>query len=824
MQKINLNSNWTFGPGMLQPWTRLKTEERTVQLPHDYMIESDVREDAPSRGASGFYNAETAHYQRMVEIPEAWRENRIFLYFDGAMMNTTVEVNGAKAGLHHYGYSPFWVDLSDLCTFGTVNRIAVTVNPSMQPNSRWYSGAGLFRGVTLLVGPAVHLQPDGIFAYTKKIEEDTAYLSLQAEIENHTLKTHLAEVSFTLEGITRTIRVQLDPGAVTAAQATMTVDHPKLWSAEEPNCSTLKVSVRDLGVYTTHFVPTGDGTVDEAETIFGIRTVDADPRHGLRINGQTVKLRGGCLHHDNGLLGAVSLADAETRKVKKLKELGFNAIRTTHNPPSAALLEACDRLGMYVFDEAFDAWGMAKQPGDYNQFFAEDWQADLDAFLRRDRCHPAVIIWSTGNEITERAGLGNGYSLARRLAERVHRMDASRPVSNGICSFWNGLDDRMMDDMIRKASASMGQNADVLGERDLLWEKVTEPFTAGLDIVGYNYLEGKYEQDHDLFPERIMLGSENFPKEVGLHWPMIEKTPYVIGEFTWTAWDYLGEAGIGRSVFLEKDDPLLKEGPGALLSHSVSFPWRTANDADFDILGDVRPQGIYRSIVFGSDRTGLFSYDPAVFDRVELISLWGFIDVEHRWTWRGQEGKPVRVVVFSGAECVSLFLNGKEIGSLKAGEREMPDLPKSFCFETAYEPGRLEAVSYVGEKEISRDVLVTAGKQAKLRLTPETETLRADGESLCYVSAEVLDADDNPVPDAEIRLQARAEGAVTLAGFGSGASITSENYTSGSFTSWHGKAMAVLRAGNREGSGKLIVSCEELGEASVEVHVRKADA
>ncbi len=232
MQKINLNSNWTFGPGMLQPWTRLKTEERTVQLPHDYMIESDVREDAPSRGASGFYNAETAHYQRMVEIPEAWREYRIFLYFDGAMMNTTVEVNGAKAGLHHYGYSPFWVDLSDLCTFGTENRIAVTVNPSMQPNSRWYSGAGLFRGVTLLVGPAIHLQPDGIFVYTKKIEEDTAYLSLQAEIENHTLKTHLAEVFFTLEGITRTVRVQLDPGAVTAAQATMTVDHPKLWSAE----------------------------------------------------------------------------------------------------------------------------------------------------------------------------------------------------------------------------------------------------------------------------------------------------------------------------------------------------------------------------------------------------------------------------------------------------------------------------------------------------------------------------------------------------------------------------------------------------------------
>ncbi len=819
MQKTNLNRDWTFGQGMLQPWTRLKAAEKIVHLPHDYMIESDVREDAPSQGASGFYNAGVAHYQRTLAVPRDWEGNRVYLYFDGAMMNTTVEINGAKAGLHHYGYSPFWVDISDLCTYGKENRISVTVNPSMQPNSRWYSGAGLFRGVTLLTGPAIHIQPDGIFAYTKKIEEDVAYLSLQAEIENHTLKTHLAEVSFTLDGIIRTVRAQLDPGQVTTVKTAMTVNHPKCWSAEEPKCSSLKVAVKDLGIYTTHFVPDDDGTTDEAETIFGIRTVDADPRHGLRINGRTVKLKGGCLHHDNGLLGAVSLPDAETRKVKKLKELGFNAIRTTHNPPSAALLEACDRLGMYVFDEAFDAWGMAKQPGDYNQFFAEDWQLDLEAFMRRDRCHPAVIIWSTGNEITERAGLGNGYSLARRLAEHAHRMDSSRPVSNGICSFWNGLDDQMMDDMLKKAEASMGQNADVLGERDLLWERVTEPFTSGLDIVGYNYLEGKYEQDHDLFPDRIILGSENFPKEVGLHWPMVEKLPYVIGEFTWTAWDYIGEAGIGRSVFLDKDDPLLKEGSLALQSHGVGFPWRTANDADFDILGNVRPQGVYRSIVFGSRRTGLFCYDPSVFDKVELISPWGFIGVEPCWTWRGREGKPVRIVVFSGAERVSLFLNGKEIASLKAGEQEMPDLPKSFCFETVYQPGRLEAVSYVNEQEISRDGLMTAGKPEKLRLTPETEELQADGESLCYVHVEVLDADGNPVPDAEVRLQAQAEGAVTLVGFGSGACVTSENYTSGSFTTCRGRAMAILRAGNREGSGKLTVFCEELGAVSHSIHV-----
>ena len=821
MKKININRGWEFRHGMMQPWTRLEQDVRLVNLPHDYMIESDVREDAPAKAASGFFTAGVACYNRKVEIPAEWEGQRVYLYFDGAMMNATVEVNGAKAGLHHYGYSPFWVDLSDLCTFGQENRITVTVNPSMQPNSRWYSGAGLFRGAALMTGPAIHIVPDGIFGFTKKIEEDTAFLELRAEVENHTLKPHLAEVAFTLEGVTRTVRVQLDPGAVTGVRIPMTLDHPRLWSAEEPNCCRLEAAVTDLGIFTTHHVPTKNGTADRAETLFGIRTVDADVRHGLRINGKTVKLKGGCLHHDNGLLGAVSLPDAEERKMRKMKELGFNAIRTTHNPPSAALLEACDRVGMYVFDEAFDAWGMGKMPGDYNQFFATDWQADLEAFVRRDRPHPSVIIWSTGNEITERAGLGDGYALARKLADRVREMDPSRPVSNGICSFWNGLDDQMTADMMAKSEAAMGQNADLLGERDLLWENATEPFAAGLDVVGYNYLEGKYEQDHELFPERVILGSENFPKEVGLHWPMIERTPYVLGEFTWTAWDYIGEAGIGRAVFVEPDDPLLKMGPWALQSHGSGFPWRTANDADFDILGNVRPQGVYRSIVFGSDRTGLFSYDPAVYGKVELLSSWGFLGVEPCWTWRGQEGKPVKVVVFSRAEEVALRLNGQEIARGKAGEQESPDLPLSFCFETVYTPGTLEAVSYRAGKEISRDAIETAGAPAKLRLTPETDALRADGESLCYVNVEVLDAEGRLVPDAEVALTASADGDAALLGFGSGACVTAENYTAGRFTTWHGRAMAVLRAGTKAGKATLTVAGDGLEAVSLTVPVKE---
>ena len=820
MKKMKLNREWEFGQGLMMPVLFGKTTDHPVHLPHDYMIESDVREDAPSGGASGYYNAGTAHYNKVVEIPEEWREERVYLYFDGAMMNTTVEINGAKAALHHYGYSPFWADLSDLCAFGEKNRLTVTVNPSMQPNSRWYSGAGLYRGATLMHGPAVHIVPDGLFAYTKKVEDGKAYLSLRAEIENHTVKTHLAEVVFTIGEVTRTTRIQLDPGAVSTAFATMTVENPKLWSAEEPNCCLLQTSVRDLGTFTTHFIPCENGTEDRDEVLFGIRTVDADPTHGLRINGKTVKLKGGCLHHDNGVLGAVTLPDAEIRKVRKLKALGFNAIRTTHNPPSIALLEACDREGLYVFDEAFDAWGMGKQPGDYNQFFATDWEQDLTAFVRRDRSHPAVIIWSTGNEITERGGLGNGYSIATRLAEHIHRMDPSRPVSNGICSFWNGLDDQMMMEMRRKAEEMPAQNADLLGEGGTLWEEVTEPFTNGLDIVGYNYMEAKYPRDHEIFPERIILGSENFPKEVGQHWPMIEKTPWVIGEFTWTAWDYLGEAGIGRSEFFQSDDPILKQGSIALQMRGVGYPWRTANDADYDILGNVRPQGIYRHIVFGGTETGLFSYDPDTTGRKEMLTPWGFIAVEPCWTWRGREGKNVRVVVFSGAEEVKLLLNGKEIGSLKKGEKESPELPGSFCFDTVYEPGVLEAVSYTAGQEVSRAALKTAGEPAKIRLTPERKVMTADGESLCYVDVEILDAEGNTVPDAEVPLKAEAAGAATLAGFGSGAPKTTENYTTGCFTSFHGRALAVLRAGTEAGSAVLTVSAKGMEEASCSADVQ----
>ena len=736
--------------------------------------------------------------------------------------------------------------------------------------------------------PKVHIADNGIFTYTKDIEFDEnqdpvcAYLNTEVEIVNRTDRNQIVKVTASLcpdtgrnsvccsedpccSGdaccrddssstddaccfggssstggdtpadistdsciISRSVRIQVNPGKSETAYLTFTVDDPVLWDCDTPNLYKVCASVTVEGEYRTHFTPARaeEITTDTQSVLFGIRKIQADVKHGLRINGHSVKLKGGCLHHDNGPLGAVSLYDAEFRKLSILKSIGYNAVRTTHNPPSAAFIEACDRLGIYVFDEAFDTWGMAKVPGDYNQFFETDWQKDLTAFIKRDRCHPSVVIWSTGNEITERGGLGNGYTLATALAKTYRALDPSRPISNAICSFWNGLDDAMAKEMLRKMQENSGgdlQNASVESDEDTSWQDITEPFTNGLDIVGYNYLEEKYDKSHKMYPERIILGSENFGWPIGIHWPMIESTPYVIGDFTWTAFDYIGEAGIGKNQFVEADDPLLSQGLFALQSHVSSYPWRLANDADVDICGNILPQGIYRRIVWGSNETAVFSYDPASYGKVEMISRWGFTGVLKCWNFEGMEGRPVKTAVFSRGDSVELFVNGVSCGIKKAGESQAFGMPHTFLFDAVYQPGTVEAVSYKDGIEISRQTLSSTGKPAALRLVKEENVhcssdkeIRADGHSIVYVKAEIVDEDGNVVPDAALPLTASLTGTgFTLAGFGSGNPVTEENYTSGSFTSYRGRALAILRTGYEGGDAVLSVHNDVLGDASI---------
>ena len=823
---VNIDGGWKFQyhPFSLGDELSGKNTARTVNLPHDYMLEEGVSENAPAAAAMGYYNGRAACYAKTLRIPDTWKEEKVFLHFDGIMMNAAIEVNGCQVMQHHYGYTPFWADITPYVYWGEDNRITVSVNPSMQPNSRWYTGAGIFRSAELVHTPRIHIAADGIFTYTKRVEYQNekpaeAHLCSEVTVCNDTPAAHLVRVEVTLTSekkamavLTRSASIQVNAMDRAAAILPMTLPEPELWDAENPDLYQVTAKVTDLGEFRCSLIPakasaSENAMTDELSVLFGIRTLSADAACGLKVNGRTVKLRGGCIHHDNGILGAVSLYDSEYRKIRLLKESGFNAVRTAHNPPSAVLLEACDRLGMYVFDEAFDAWGMAKQPGDYNQFFKDDWKEDMKAFILRDRNHPSILFWSTGNEIPERGGLNDGYHLAMELAAYVRSLDNTRLVSNGLCSYWNGLDDKAatasflkMKELSENATG-MEQNASA-PVTDTFWEERSEPFCSFLDVVGYNYMEDHYELAGKMFPERVILGTESFPMEIDRVWDYVERLPYVIGDCTWTAFDYIGEAGIGKSIFAAPDSPQARMDSWALMSHSSEYPWRLANDADFDINGNLTPQGVYRRIVWGSAETGLFAASPETFGKKEIISKWGWPALTASWSWKGHEGDPVRVVVYSAADEVELFLNGKSIGKCAAGKKNR----YTAAFDVTYMPGLLEAVSRRGGEEISRTSLKTVGEPAAILSSVNTASLSPDGHSLAYVSVEIVDAEGNRVPDAAIPLKAGVTGQGSLAGFGSANPVTDENYTAGSFTTYQGRALAVIRSGYESGNAVLTVS------------------
>ena len=829
MRGCNVNGEWILREGVFDLSRTFGEEQesvRTVNLPHDFMIETEVRPDAVSGPAMGYYEGGIRNYTKNFFIPDEWKEDQIYLSFDGVMGNTTVEVNGSFVTRHHYGYTPFLADLTPYVTVGSENRVTVTVNASMQPSSRWYAGAGIYRDVELIHAPKIHIAKDGIYAYTERISYENgaasaAYVTAEVTVENHTDKNHVVAVeasflpeNFTGNPITRSssLGVKAHSSAVTRIRATL--PKPALWDVDHPNLYTVRAAVKDLGIFTTALVPAERVMTDEAEVLFGVRTVSADSANGLRINETPVILKGGCIHHDNGVLGAVSFYDSEYRKLKRLKDAGYNAVRLAHNPPSAVLLEACDRLGMYVMDEAFDCWEMGKQAGDYSQFFRQHWKEDLRAFILRDRCHPSVIFWSTGNEIFERGGLGDGYALCNELIDEVRALDGSRLITNGFCSFWSGLDDEGMRRIyghIGDSQASL-QNVDP-GTQDTSLEDVSEPFVNNLDVVGYNYLDNHYELAGKLYPERVIVGTESYPKEMDRVWEKVEQLPYIIGDFTWTCYDYIGEAGIGKSAFFDDAHAAAQNVMLTMSSHTSPFPWRLGNDADFDINGNMLPQGHFRRILWGSSETYICSYDPAVYGKTEVVSMWGWPDVSENWNWRGQEGNMVQVLVYSAAEEVELYLNGKSVGIHPAGKEHR----FTAAFELPYEPGRLEAVSRCGGTEISRSTLSSTGEAASVRLVPEKINLTADGQSLAYVGVEIVDASGAVVTDAAVSLTARVSGSAVLAGFGSGNPVTAENYTVGKFTTYRGKCMAVLRSGREEGETMLTVSAPGLGSAEIKI-------
>lgn len=537
------------------------------------------------------------------------------------------------------------------------------------------------------------------------------------------------------------------PGEPATVRQRLYVRAPLLWSPASPALYTATVALKDL----------------DAETVgFGIRSLRLDPEHGLRINGETVKLRGACVHHDNGVLGAATYARAEERRVQLLKDAGFNALRMSHHPMSKPMLDACDRLGMLVVDEAFDVWTSGKSDFDYSLDFPEWWERDIEAMVAKDVNHPSVIMYSIGNEIPE-TGSPSGAAWGRRLAEKVRSSDPTRYVTNAVngmlavLSELRALRENAPADGagINTLMADAGDMMNAISASRLVTERTAESF-AVLDVAGMNYAEARYAPDKDLFPHRIILGTETFPTRIDGNWRLVEQLGHVIGDFTWTGWDYLGEVGIGRPQYLTPE--------AARPSHTAPYPYLLAGCGDLDITGHRRPASYYREIVFGLRTDPYIAVRrPEHHGKTWAGTPWAWSDSLSSWTWPGHEGEPVTIEVYGDADEVELLVNGGSLGRRPVGD----DHRFRTEFDTAYEPGELLAVAYRDGTETGRHTLRTATGPIRLNAASDRPSITTNGGDLAYVTLTLTDPNGTPHTAADRPVTVEVSGAGVLLGFGS---------------------------------------------------------
>jgi beta-galactosidase len=750
---------------------------RLVDLPHDWSIEGVTSKDEPSGGDGGYFPTGVGWYRKELLADPAWRGKKVWLEFDGVAPQCEVWFNGEKIGGHHYAYTPFKVDLTDHIDFDKANLIAARVDNSHQPNSRWYTGSGIYRHVRLVVVHPVHIEEDSFEVNTIFTHMGTSY-RVSADVINESSSDQNIRVEFkcidpgklAFES-TSALSTVLKKGATEKSSGGIKDTLLAFWSPSTPNLQKAEIRL---------FVD--EKLVDEQIIFFGIRWFDfytgIHRDKGLQINGEPVKLIGACVHHDNGLLGAAAFDRAEERRVELLKQAGFNAIRTSHNPPSPAFLDACDRLGMLVIDEAFDGWAAPKKKHDYSTVFANKWQSDLQAMIKRDRHHPSVIMWSIGNEVYER-GNDEGRRIAAELAAEARKLDPTRPVTIAL----NGL------------------------EKKEDWQKL-DPMFSSVDAAGYNYELHRHAQDHQRVPERIMYASESFPGAVFESWAASQDQPYVIGDFVWSGLDYLGEAAIGR-VF-SPDEPVKQHW------EAEHFPWHGAYCGDLDLTGWRKPTSHYRNIVWDrGEKLYVSVIAPTPDGRPWGLGWWAMPTALPSWTWPGQEGKPLTVEVFSRYPAVRLYLNDKLIGE-QPTTREYEFRAK---FEVPYTSGTLKAVGVVDGKEVETQQLVTVGDPHSIRLTADRKAIRADRQDLCFVTVEVVDAEGNLCPNADHSIQYKLDGPASIVGVGSGDLTSRESYQANPRRVFQGRGLVVVRSGDEIARLKLTASAEGLPSDVISIEI-----
>lgn len=787
MKRQTFNDNWIF-------WKEGSTKKQTVTLPHDAMIHEERRPDVPGGGAHGYFPGGKYVYEKRFTAPDEWREKTVSIEFEGVYRNSKVFINGREAGGRPYGYVPFVICMDAFLVYGGENVITVTVDNSELPNSRWYTGSGIYRPVSLLISPKEHIAYQGVRITTLSFAP--------ARIRVETDASASDEVKILVE--------ILEQGRVIASgsgrNAELAIPDAKLWSDETPYLYECRVSLKKQ-----------DKVCDTVTEKFGIRLITWSSG-GLLVNGKQTLLRGGCIHHDNGILGAACWTKSEERRVRIMKEHGFNALRSAHNPASKAMLEACDRYGMYLMDETFDMWYVRKSKYDYGRDFKEWWQADTKAMIDRDYNHPSVIMYSIGNEVSE-PGKPEGVKLGKEMISFVKSLDASRAVTGGMnlmiignYAKGKGQYDNVDKEEKKKAAndskepknASLIFNmmATVVGPgmnkagNSKKVDMVTTPILDALDIAGYNYASGRYPLEGKLHPGRVIVGSETFPYEIYKNWEQVKKYPYLVGDFMWTAWDYLGEAGLGAWSYTGG------------MPFNRPYPWLLGGTGVIDILGNPDASCRYAETVWERADKPVIAVRPVNHPGVRVSkSVWRGTNAIESWSWRGCDGNKAQVEIYAGAAGVELFLNGKSLGKKRLKECKA-------VYKTRYAEGTLRAVAYDADGAVLGESTLSSAK-GKFRITLKPEEAVIQAGDIVYVPVEITGENGIVESNADEKLSVSVEGGTLLA-FGSADPCTQERYDAGSFTAYQGRALAVVYA-PQPGKIKISVSGEKLGTESVAV-------
>ena len=770
---------------------------KTVTLPHDAML-AEPRTALSAGGTNtGWYEGYDYEYQRTLTVPENELADTHILEFEGVYHNAEVWLNGQKAAFRPYGYTNFYVDCAPYLHAGE-NELRVIARNADQPNSRWYSGAGIYRPVQLWKARGAHITLNGVKIRT---------LSLQPAIVEVRVKTTApGTVRLTVDDLPA-MQQESDGEAV----FTLTLDNARLWTPETPNLYTCRVSFAD----------------DEVTETFGVRKVEWGT-DGFLLNGKRYIIQGACIHHDNGLLGAVCDPDAVARKVRLLKENGYNAIRSAHNPCSKALLTECDRQGMLVMDEYIDHWYIHKTEHDYVDYFNDWWRQDLTDMVEKDYNHPCVVLYSTGNEVSETAQK-RGIALTKEMTDFLHGLDDSRPVTCGVNIFFNFLSSigfGVYSDEKAKKEAERAEKAKQRGEKAAKKKAVGSQFFnnlagllgdefmkrgatlhgcdvktrdafANMDIAGYNY--GIYRYKHDLkkYPQRLILGSETFCNDAYKFRELAKQEPRLVGDFVWAGMDYLGEVMVGSWEYADYAETF-DGGPG----------WVSAGSGRIDLTGKPLGEALYTRVALEADNGPYIAVCPVnhTGDR-HSPSAWKMTNAMPSWSWTGCEERKANVEVYARAARVELVLNGHTVGS---------KMLKNDClarFSIPYESGTLEAVSYdAADHEMGRCKLQSAGGTTRLTLDAEEPTVKPG--HLCYVRLRYTDENGITKPLARGSIQVQVRGG-TLVGLGSACPFNKHSYLDSETDTYYGEALAIVRMG--DGDAMTIAASD--GEYSAELTV-----